>query len=168
MTTLLVVSDVHGYMDRLRHIQTIEAVDYTVSLGDLEGPITALGESALVIHGNAFNDPGEPYLVREFEHFRLLFTHGHLAHVERGDHGLFRMLQTHRADILMHGHTHAARLIKVEGGRIINPGALSQSRSTFPESYGILTLDDSTATWTFKNLTGQVIHTDTWKKRGSL
>lgn len=164
MTTLLVVSDVHGYMDRLRHIQTMESVDLTISLGDLEGPPSALNDPSLLIHGNAFNDPGEAYLVREFEHFRILFTHGHLAHVERGDHGLFQMVQTHHADILVHGHTHAARIVKVDAARIINPGALSHSRSAFPESYGILTLDDSTATWTFKNLSGQMIHTETWKK----
>lgn len=164
MTSLLIVSDVHGHIDGLKTILTRETVDLVVSLGDLEGPLDIQSEFDILIHGNAFLDPGEAKHTLAVGAFRLIFTHGHHEHVNRSDHGLYRLLKMHDADLVFHGHTHAARITEVHGGWLINPGAVSHSRSAFPESYGVLTVEDHEALLTLKSITGNPLKTHRFLK----
>lgn len=164
MTSLLIVSDIHGYADRLRAILDQESVDTVVSLGDLEVSQDSLDSLDIIIHGNAFLDPGVAKHTLDVGAFRLIFTHGHHEHVNRSDHGLYRLLKMHEADLLFHGHTHAARITEVHGGWLINPGAVSHSRSAFPESYGVLTVEDHEALLTLKSISGKPLKTHRFLK----
>lgn len=164
MKSLLIISDVHGYEDRLKRILEIETVDMVVSLGDLEVSKETQDQVNILIHGNAYLDPGEAKHVLDTEAFRIVFTHGHHEHVNRSDHGLYRLLKAHEADLLFHGHTHAARISEVRGGWLINPGAVSHSRSTFPESYGVLDVHENEATLTLKSIIGQPLKTHRFVK----
>lgn len=167
MTTLLILSDVHGHRARLQKILDEETYDRAISLGDLELPPADFPALDVIIHGNAFLDPGQAFQVWEKPPWKLVFTHGHLEHVERSDHGLYQRLTQHHADILFHGHTHVARVQAVTGGWLINPGAISHSRSQSPESYGILKLEDHEATLTVKDVHGTPLSIHSLKKRGS-
>gem|GEM_PF-5203652 len=60
-----------------------------------------------------------------------------------------------------------ARVQEVTGGWLINPGAISHSRSQTPESYGVLKLKDRDATLTVKDVHGNPLFTHSFTKRGS-
>lgn len=162
--TLLIVSDVHGYETRLKEILMQETVDTVVSLGDLEVSEALQTQIDILIQGNAFLDPGEALHVLDVGMFRIVLTHGHHEHVHRSDHGLYRLLRAHEADLLFHGHTHTARVHEVREGWLINPGAVSHSRSAFPESYGVLDVHENHATLTLKTVDGKPLKTHRFMK----
>jgi|GEM_PF-5828664 len=61
MTTLLILSDVHGHRARLKKILDKETYDQAISLGDLELPPADFPTLDVIIHGNAFLDPARPF-----------------------------------------------------------------------------------------------------------
>ncbi|HEJ8701933.1 TPA: metallophosphoesterase family protein [Staphylococcus aureus] len=52
-----------------------------------------------------------------------------------------------------HGHTHVAKYEYINGVHVINPGSISQSRSSMEETYAEVIIDDQTlhGTINFKN-----------------
>ncbi|SPZ98601.1 phosphoesterase family protein [Staphylococcus aureus] len=52
-----------------------------------------------------------------------------------------------------YGHTHVAKYEYINGVHVINPGSISQSRSSMEESYAEVLIDDQTlqGTVNFKN-----------------
>lgn len=164
MTTLLILSDIHGHLGRLQAILARETCDYVISLGDLEIPAEHLDAFDVMIHGNAFLDPGKAFHTMTVDAYHLVFTHGHKEHVNRSDHGLYQLLRKSAGDLLFHGHTHAARITQVHAGWLINPGAISQSRSAFPESYGVLAIESHEAILTLKDISGTPLKTQRFLK----
>lgn len=137
MTTIGILSDSHG-----RAAITRRAIDallergatILIHLGDIERieVIEALaGHEAHIVFGNT--DWDEKSLARyarelevivdhpvgrlEIDGKTIIFTHG-------DDAGLVRAALDEKPGYFLHGHTHLARDERVEGTRIINPGAL--------------------------------------------
>lgn len=164
---LLVLSDIHGHAARFKQIVAQEPADHIVSLGDSELSIEALKPVDLVLHGNAYQDVGVPYLVRTFGDFKVVMTHGHLHQVLNGDEGLLHLSTLHGADLCLHGHTHVARLAQTPTVTLLNPGAIAKSRSDLPESYAVLTFEQNQCHVAFKTVSGQTLSETTLEKASS-
>lgn len=164
MTTLLILSDVHRYKDRMDDILSYETYDLLVSLGDSELLIEDLKAFDIVIHGNYLNDPGEPFQILKVEDFNLYFSHGHLEKVHFDDTMLIQKLDNKKCDMAFHGHTHVARVKETFNGTIVNPGAVSYSRSKDPESYLIAIFEKNQCELIFKDLNHTMIKKHTIQK----
>jgi len=165
MKTLLILSDVHGYHERMTKILHHETFDLAISLGDSELSIQEMNPFDIVIHGNHLFDLGEAYQVLDIESFKLYLTHGHFEKVHLNDQGLIQKMQQLNCDLVFHGHTHVSRVKEVPRGYIINPGAVSHSRSQDKESYIIATFEDAQCILTFKDLNHETLKKITLLKR---
>lgn len=152
MKTVLIVSDIHGYKDRFNEILKNETYDFSISLGDSELTSNDLKAMDVLVHGNYPNDVGDAFQILKIEDFTLYITHGHLEKVHANDDILIKKCYEKNIDIVFHGHTHVARTLKVSDKWIINPGAVSVSRSQDPESYIMATFNGSTCEINFKDL----------------
>lgn len=156
----LIVSDIHGELEIFKQIIQQETYDHLISLGDSELSATELKEVDSLIHGNAYMDLGQSMKVETFQGLKVVMTHGHLVHVHKGDEGLIQLLHQHQAHLIMHGHTHVARLVKHPAGTILNPGAIYGPRGSWPASYALLDIKDKKFTITFKTLKQTIIQTE--------
>ena len=134
---VLILSDVHGQIETLQTIlERHQDVDACLSAGDQELPQSWLDKHAIqAVYGNAYQDSGQAIIQTVFDAWRVVMVHGHQHHVHRSDHGLVQLMVQTQADMVVHGHTHVLRLTKTEKGYLLNPGAVSHSRSSFPSSY---------------------------------
>lgn len=157
MKRVLILSDIHGYKDRMHRILNHETFDLAISLGDSECALEDLKEFDFIIHGNHYHDVGEAFDILKIEDFQIYLSHGHFEKVHFDDTGLIRKLIEKNCDIAFHGHTHVARVKKFSSGTLVNPGAVSHSRSEDPESYIMATFDGSKVELKFKDLTHQTL-----------
>lgn len=78
------------------------------------------------------------------ENVSILYTHGHLYNVKYGTYELLETAKKRGIGLVLYGHTHVAYEEYTDGVRIVNPGALSGSRSG-PNGYAVITVEgDST------------------------
>lgn len=157
MKKVLILSDIHGYIDRMKRILNHETYDLAISLGDSECTLEDLKGFNVIIHGNHYQDVGEAFDILKIEDFQLYLCHGHFEKVHFDDTGLIRKLSEKNCDIAFHGHTHVSRVKKVVSGTLVNPGAVSHSRSSDPESYIMATFNGSSVELEFKDLTYQTL-----------
>ena len=144
-----VLSDSHGRADMTaRAVALLDraGVDVLIHLGDVGGERVIddlAGRPARLVFGNC--DFDHKVLGRYAEHLGLIndhpagrlidgektvaFTHGHL---ERE----MRRLLAEKPDYLLHGHSHEVRDERLDGTRIVNPGALFRARR-----YTVVVLD---------------------------
>ncbi|MCP4835025.1 MAG: hypothetical protein GY895_09715 [Phycisphaera sp.] len=137
-TVIGVVSDSHGEADRTETaLRSLEAAgaDLFIHLGDLESEAVVdrlAGRPSRIVLGNVDVpelaryasflgiDVDHPVMRLEVGGRRIGATHGHLeSELDR--------LASERPDHLLHGHTHRIRDERVEGMRILNPGAIARS-----------------------------------------
>ena len=143
------LSDSHGRAERTeRAVDALLAAgaDMLVHAGDIETEQVLdclAGHNAHIVWGNCdwdragleryakdigisvHGDAGEV----EVDGVRIAFTHGHLA-------AAIRTAMASGAAYLVHGHTHERRDERVDGVRLINPGALHRAR---PFTVAVLT-----------------------------
>lgn len=177
------ISDTHGRTDRARRaidLLLARGAEQIVHLGDVgsESVLDLLvGVPSLVVFGNCDDarsltryaqilgiEVAHPSAIIEVKvdelvshrdlppagqfGLRIGVTHGHLeSEVER--------LLDLRVDILLHGHTHEIRDERIEGVRILNPGALHRAKF---HSVLLLETDTSHATWLDIDLEAPVPH----------
>jgi hypothetical protein len=137
VTIIGILSDSHGHADTTaRAVAALERAGATLllHLGDVETEAVIdelAGRNARMVFGNCDFDLQD--LTRHAERMgvavdhplgevvvegrRIAFTHGHVTRL------MTEALQRH-PDYLLHGHTHRLRDERVDGVRVINPGAL--------------------------------------------
>lgn len=135
-----VLSDSHGHADTTAlavRALVAEGAQMLLHLGDIgtEQVIDELvGHNARIVFGNcdwevdALSRYAELVAVQvdhpmgmiEVAGRRIAFTHGHLSR-------LMRQALDQRVDYLLYGHTHTIGDERVEGTRLINPGALHRA-----------------------------------------
>lgn len=164
MTRVLIVSDIHGYKERLTRILENESFDYAISLGDSECTLEELKSFDTIIHGNHFLDVGVASSIIHIENFDLYVCHGHFEKVHVNDEGIIKKMIKQACDLAFHGHTHVARVKSLPFGSIINPGAVSHSRSSDPESYITAVFDKNDCHLVFKDLNHSVIRSHSLHK----
>lgn len=129
---LLITSDVHGNIDRLKRIISHHKdVDYHINAGDM-----CLDENILKPHhiitvkGNNDFRSNEPYeRVLNLNGLTIYLTHGHIEHVKFSLERLKLKAKMHQADLCIFGHTHQRYLMIEEDIMFVNPGALGDYQS---------------------------------------
>lgn len=135
-----ILSDSHGKADTTRKAVSAlkqRGADVMLHLGDIGSDAVIdelIGHNVRIVFGNCDYDiPGMTHYAQvvgvAVEHplgmidaggRQIAFTHGHLPHA------MHHAMQQ-KVDYLLHGHTHEVRDERVDGVRIINPGALNRA-----------------------------------------
>lgn len=76
----------------------------------------------------------------------ILITHGHVYQVKGGCQKLTRKAEEVSADICVYGHTHTPKMFEQSNILYLNPGSISEPRSTDYPTYGILDIDGDRVT----------------------
>jgi putative phosphoesterase len=147
MTTVGLISDTHG---RLPHgvFRLFEGVDRILHAGDVGPPelLVELGAIAPVtaVHGNTDGSelrtalPSEALV--ELGTRTLVLLHGDALPDQRAV--TFRAARPD-ADLIVHGHTHRARVDRSASPWVVNPGSAGAPRRGTPPSVAILRVDES-------------------------
>lgn len=141
---ILVVSDVHGAVHRLRRILESHPEARTVFfLGDGERDMDSVmdefpGKSFVCVRGNCDIGSTLPSTeLRELMGKRIFATHGHEQYVKHGDTALLEQGRALGADLVLYGHTHTPESRYEEGLYVMNPGSVREGR------YGFADITDS-------------------------
>lgn len=82
---------------------------------------------------------------------RVFYTHGHLYNVKYGIYELLETAKKRGVGLVLYGHTHIAHNELTDGIRIVNPGALSGSRSG-QNGYAVISIEGNKTEVEFKKL----------------
>lgn len=80
----------------------------------------------------------------------IFLTHGHLYNVKGTIQNLCYKAMELSADIVVYGHTHSPYLLKQDNILYLNPGSITEPRSTDFPTYGIIDIEDG-------NVTGSIV-----------
>ena len=150
---VVVFSDAHGNRVIVERIISFNPdVDFFVSLGDSELPLNFLMDLDIIsIKGNYPRDAGFTYeSILEVGNKKLLLVHGHKFKVQKSLMKLLRHAIDLDVDIALYGHTHVAKVDKVDKLLLFNPGSIKNPRSKVVPSYLILEITDESVEYTFK------------------
>ena len=150
---VVVFSDAHGRKIIVERILSFNPdADYVISLGDSELPLDFLMDlNIIAIKGNYPRDAGFAYESSlEIEGKKLFLTHGHKFGVHKTLLKLIKHTLILGSNIVLYGHTHIARVDKVNDMLVINPGSIKSSRSEKSPSYVILEITEDSVDYTFK------------------
>ncbi len=161
---LLVLSDSHGRVDRLRAVtERHRDADGLLFLGDGLRDLDRLSElppnlTPIAVRGNCdgfsvFASDGHVPTERMvgFDRFLIFMLHGHTGGVKHGIETAAEAAAGRGADLLLYGHTHVAHEAYWPAGErvggitlqkplwILNPGSLGEPRDGAP-SYGLITM----------------------------
>lgn len=140
---ILVVSDTHGGLARLRELLELHAeADMLIHLGDgardYDAVKEGLGIPSYFVAGNCdWRDPRPSELLIEAGGKRIFIAHGHTRRVKFGLLSITLRARELCADVCLFGHTHCSLTDYADGLYIMNPGSLghpSQGRG----EYGML------------------------------
>lgn len=150
---VVVFSDAHGNKTIIERIMSFNPdADYVVSLGDSELSIDFLMDLDIIaIKGNYPRDAGFVFERTVVVGNKVLFlTHGHKYGVHKSLKKLLQHALQIECDIALYGHTHVARVDKVNKLLLINPGSIKNPRSKTVSSYLILNITDDSVEYIFK------------------
>ncbi|MFP4186909.1 MAG: YfcE family phosphodiesterase [Acholeplasmataceae bacterium] len=124
--TLLLTSDVHGDIGRLKRLVAKFAdADLHVDAGDLCSRNQAFHHPFTTVKGNNDFGSSEPLMrLIEIGGLRVMVTHGHVERVKFGLERLLDKAKAQQADVCIFGHTHRRYLDRRDGILFINPGSL--------------------------------------------
>lgn len=150
---LVVFSDAHGCRIIIERIISFNPdADFLISLGDSELPINYLMDLDIIaIKGNYPRDGGFVFeSVLKVGNKSVFLTHGHKFGVHRSLMTLLNHALKIECDIVLYGHTHIAKVDKVNDLLLINPGSIKSPRNKEVPSYLILNITDEKTEYTFK------------------
>lgn len=163
---ILVISDIHGNIDRLNEVLDKEIFDRVFFLGDMSSYYGDYSDSevrdrlvslnAIMVMGNCDSYMSTLLDMPEVRNITInntifTLTHGHLYNEFN--------IPSSVGDVLLVGHTHIGKIINKNGLIIANPGSISKPRGC-QASYIII--DDKTIT--LKGIEGNIIDKITYKK----
>ena len=148
---ILVFSDSHGNVERMKRVVERTEADLILHLGDGERDFEALQESYrgraifMAVRGNGdFLSDLPAERIFEFEGVRFLMLHGHTRNVKHGNEVLEAYARVQKVDLVLYGHTHCAedRYYPAEGEakpfRLFNPGSIGSPGYGLPPRYGYI------------------------------
>ncbi len=153
---ILLLSDSHTDTNRIDDaLAQCGKIDMIIHCGDVERDFEYITYVApphlamLSVSGNNEWYAEKPYFrAVELAGLRFYITHGHLERVKAGFQGLLRKAGENDCQVVLFGHTHKRCDEKVDGIRLINPGALSYPGC----SYAVLTVENQTVKTEFFDL----------------
>lgn len=164
MTKWLIVSDNHTEAGILYHLyEQHKDADVLLHLGDSEFEYNDTELSLYSrVKGNCDFYPEFPNEeVTEIKGVKAFYTHGHLYQVNQTCMRLAEKAQSLGCQLAFYGHTHVAKYENLGDVHVINPGSISQSRSSVEETFAELLIDDDSkhATLNFRNRDNSIIDT---------
>ncbi len=151
MKRLIILADSHGNKGAVEGLAPLVAEnDYVIHLGDGAGDMRGLAraypDKTYQCAGNCdFCSPLPSEGVLEVERVRIFYCHGHHYGVKRDLYPLAQAAKARGCDIALYGHTHQAKICRVEGVTLINPGTFSLSTER-GGSYCYLVIEKDEAT----------------------
>ena len=155
---ILVVSDTHGRVTRLRWLLRHEQADALFFLGDglydlnaaLQLRKTPVPYPIYRVAGNCdtgYEDPTEG--MAPFAGVLFFYTHGHHYGVKMGSERLAECAGERGADVALFGHTHVRELERGVGtaATVFNPGSLRDGGS-----YGVIEITDGQCSFGWKRV----------------
>ncbi|PTF70221.1 YfcE family phosphodiesterase [Staphylococcus chromogenes] len=166
MMKLILVSDNHSEAGILHNIyEKHDDADAYFHLGDSE--FTYNDTELSLFHrvkGNMDFYPEFPENdILTLQDIRIFYTHGHRTNVNQGRELLAQQARENDAIFAFYGHTHVARYEFINGVHVINPGSISQSRSTEEETYAEIKLEEGEGTLNFRNRQHDILSTVPFK-----
>ncbi|MDD6320223.1 MAG: metallophosphoesterase family protein [Oscillospiraceae bacterium] len=157
-TKILVVSDVHGRVSRMRWVLKNEKADALFFLGDglydLDRAIAANGGAPdypiYRVCGNCDMGSEEPTEgLAPFDGVLFFYTHGHRYGVKAGHERILEYAADRGADVVLFGHTHykTLRAATPYTPALFNPGSLRDGAS-----YGVITIRDGVCSFGWKQV----------------
>ncbi|MDA3931630.1 MAG: YfcE family phosphodiesterase [Tenericutes bacterium] len=143
---ILVFSDTHGDVDAFNQMFDYEKnVEHIFCNGDSGFDLDFLEEKNVIsVKGNYPFTPKLPFGISEkLKGHWFFFTHGHQYHVKFGLGRLINKADLLRMDVCCFGHTHKILLKKKKNLILLNPGALSYTRSHLFPSYARILLQEN-------------------------
>lgn len=136
---ILIVSDNHREKYIVEKLSKNVPADYYIHLGDSEFISNDKElEKYLTVVGNVdFDKTFQKEGVIE----NIFYTHGHLYNIKNNRTELALKAKSLGAKYALYGHSHVAKVEKIDDVYCINPGSISYSRSDYPESYAVLDTD---------------------------
>lgn len=142
----LIVSDTHGSLDRVKTILQTEKFDYVFHAGDYTCDVHSLKalhpNLYFCLGNNDFDDEGvcdaknATYVRADDLHiikigsWTLGLTHGdQQLDSGRGEADFWQLIECYNLDFLIHGHTHAQYIQKVNNAYLLNPGSINYPRT---------------------------------------
>ena len=149
MMKILVLSDSHTSVDRMKYAYGQAAPDAVLHLGDHFADAQKLmawappGAAYHMVNGNC--DPN-PYTETEklltCEGVKIYMTHGHIYDVKNGTSSFVKRALELGADLALHGHTHQGKISTIPGLTFMCPGQMERHDSRLASSFGIVTISD--------------------------
>ncbi len=147
---VLVMSDTHGYIFNAREaLDRHPEVEMVLHLGDYCKDASQLSQlyPGIIfeyVYGNSDIGVGTVSADKtiEIEGVTVFMTHGHKYSVKWDYNRILAKAQAEKASVVLFGHTHVAVIDNIDNKLVINPGSLSESRSSKSESYIIMDVID--------------------------
>ena len=144
---VLVISDNHSEKNILTEVYDTVKPDAAIHLGDSEFPYDDPEmEKFLRVKGNTDRDDSYPE-TGLLEETGMFYTHGHLFGIKSDRNTLAEKALETGAKYALYGHSHVAKIEKVQGVYVINPGSITSSRNEYPESYLVIDTDTKIASY---------------------
>lgn len=148
----LIMSDTHGYIFNARKaIDNNPDIQMILHLGDYCRDAIQLSKlypniKVEYVYGNCDVgvDPIHAEKTLEIEGKRIFMTHGHKYSVKWNYDRILAKAEKENAEIILFGHTHISVIDNVNNILIVNPGSMSESRNSNPESYVIMEILEDT------------------------
>lgn len=149
---ILLMSDSH-LVTGLEKVVTSERADINLHLGDsqLMKNNKSLKCFDYVVRGNCDFEKLPEHQMFELDGKTWLMIHGNQVDNPHDLASVADYAKTFDCQVICFGHIHVPIYAKVNGVTIINPGSFARSRSTYPESYMILEINDGQWQLTLKN-----------------
>ena len=152
MLRLIVLSDTHGNMPKLRQLaKTFCDYDFVFHLGDYARDIKEfeeqLGDKLISVKGNC-DFGGEPAFL-QLEEVKIMAVHGNKYGVKSTLNRLFLSAKEQGCSLVLYGHTHCAIIINEDGVTMVNPG--SMERFSKP-TYAVIEIDGNKINAKIENL----------------
>ena len=149
MKSIVIISDTHGDLSSIEDILKNEKVDYLLHLGDDFDDYNRIKnmypniQSTYIVgnHDLEWLEPKE--VLFEIYGVKIYAVHGHTYNIKLGLDELVNRGKEVGANIVLYGHNHIQKCIKMNDIILINPGSLSESRDkNISGSYTILQISD--------------------------
>ena len=162
-TKILILSDSHGRVGKLKNIIISNLSDVIIYLGDgekdLEAVLTDLhidicGDDPKVmqVKGNCDRDSFEEVtLIRLINGVRFYITHGYEQGVKYGTDKIAERAALENCRVVLFGHTHRPLKEKKNGLLLFNPGSVANGE------YGIITVSDDRIAAVNKSLPKKIL-----------
>lgn len=128
----MIVSDNHGNLDSLEELVDLyeNEIDLWLHCGDSEFRAKdSIWDIFTTVKGNMDFDYSLPsFQKEELGNEKILVTHGHQESVGFTLDRLNDLAKKENADLVFYGHTHIAKVDRIEDRLFINPGSIVQPR----------------------------------------